>query len=94
MNVTTRQGFQRLALDVRAWQNEQRLLEMQPLFSCALSLDSAPAQGQRSGKGCRGLAGDSPRASDKNLNTILVEGLKGGRFPAEGCPGDGHGGVR
>jgi hypothetical protein len=95
MNVTRRQGLQRQARNAHALPNEQRPLEVRSLFGKAALLESAAnAKGRKSGKGWRGLAGSSPRASDKNLNIILVESLIGGRFPAEGRPGDVHGGVR
>lgn len=82
MNMTRRQGSLGRVRDVRVCPKEHRALEVQPLFVNALSLESiVSAKGRRSGKAWRGLAGSSPRASDKSLDTILVEGPKEARFP-------------
>lgn len=51
-----------------------------PQGECLSCAPHATAKGRRAGKGWRGLAGSSLRASDNYLDTILVEGLNGGRF--------------
>ena len=95
MNVTARltcggdEGHLRLPVA------EEGILGLDSLSGSALpSAAFRDSKGRKSGIGRRGLAGSSPRASDKNPYTIQGEGLKEGQFHKKGLPYRFSGSVR